>query len=166
MVLFVWLLNIQKFIFVDESGLNRECRRLYARAKRGVKVFEKIKGKRSKRTNIIAGLVYGQTSEKHISVQSYEHSTTSTFFEDWFEFELIPLLPDNALVIMDNASFHRKQVLYGISERYGVSILFLPPYSPNFNPIEHTWANFKKWLSGNFSRFPCFDFAIESYFYS
>ena len=145
MILFVWLLNIQKFVFVDESGLNREYRRLYARAKRGVKVHEKIEGKRSKRTNIIAGLVYGQTSERYISVQSYEHSTTSAFFEDWFEFELLPLLPDSALVIMDNASFHRKQVLYGIAQRYGVNILFLPPYSPNFNPIEHTWANFKKW---------------------
>jgi len=159
-------MNIQKFVFVDESGLNREYRRLYARAKRGVKVHEKIKGKRSKRTNIIAGLIYGQTSEKHIAVQSYEHSTTSAFFEDWFEFELIPLLPDDALVIMDNASFHRKQVLYNIAGRYGVNILFLPPYSPNFNPIEHTWANFKKWLCSNSWRLPCFDFAIEFYFYN
>jgi transposase len=159
-------MNIQKFVFVDESGLNREYRRLYARAKRGVKVHEKTKGKRSKRTNIIAGLIYGKTSEKHIAVQSYEHSTTSAFFEDWFEFELIPLLPDDALVIMDNASFHRKQVLYSIASRYGVNVLFLPPYSPNFNPIEHTWANFKKWLCSNSSHFPCFDFAIECYFHN
>lgn len=165
MILFVWLLNVKKFVFVDESGLNREYRRLYARAKRGVKVHEKIKGKRSNRTNIIAGLVYGETSEKYIAVHSYEYSITSAFFEDWFEFELIPLLPNNALVIMDNASFHRKHVLYGIAERHGVNLLFLPPYSPNFNPIEHSWANFKKWLCYNSCRFPCLDFAINCYFH-
>ena len=97
LALFVRLMNVNKFVFVDESGLNREYRRLYARAKRGVKVYDKTKGKRCKRTNIIGGLVYGETAERHIAVQSYEHSTTSAFFEDWFEHELIPLLPPNAL---------------------------------------------------------------------
>ena len=158
--------NINKFVFVDESGLNREYRRLYARAKRGVKVREKISGKRIKRTNIIAGLVYGKTSERYIAAQSYEHSMTAVFFEDWFEFELIPLLPENALVIMDNASFHRKHELYDIANKYGVNLLFLPAYSPDFNPIEHSWANFKEWLRYNATRFPCFDFAVDYYFSS
>jgi len=161
---FVVYLRVNKFVFVDESGLNREYRRLYARAKRGVKVHEKRSGKRLRRTNIIAGLVYGEHAEKHIAVQSYEHTTTAAFFEDWFEFELIPLLPENALVIMDNASFHRKRVLYDIASRYGVNLLFLPPYSPDFNPIEHSWANFKKWLRYNSWRFPLFDFALDYYF--
>jgi len=134
----VWLLKVNKFVFVDESGLNREYRRLYARAKRGIKVHDKTKGKRYKRTNIIGGLVYGETAEYHIAVQSYEHSTTSAFFEDWFEHELIPVLPSNTLVIMDNASFHRKQTLYNIAARHDICLLFLPPYSPNFNPIEHS----------------------------
>jgi transposase len=165
LILYVQILNINKFVFVDESGLNREYRRLYARAKRGVKVYEKTKGKRYKRTNIIAGLIYGETAEKHIAVQCYEHSTNSAFFEDWFEFELIPFLPENALVIMDNASFHRKQALHNIARRHEVYLLFLPPYSPDFNPIEHSWANFKKWLRSNSWRFPSFHFAVECFFY-
>ena len=161
---FVSFMEVNKFVFVDESGLNREYRRLYARSKRGVKVHEKISGKRLRRTNIVAGLVYGETAERHIAAQSYEHSTTAAFFEDWFEFELIPVLPENALVIMDNASFHRKSALYDIARRHGVNLLFLPPYSPDFNPIEHSWANFKEWLR-NFSwRFPHFDFALDYYF--
>ena len=124
MFCFIAVLKVNKFVFVDESGLNREYRRLYARAKRGVKVHEEKSGKKGKRTNIIAGLCEG----KHLAVQCYEHSTTSAFFEDWFEFELIPLLPVNALVIMDNASFHRKNVLAEIAHRYGINVLFLPPY--------------------------------------
>lgn len=130
-------MNVNKIVFVDESGLNRKYRRLYARAKRGVKVHEKTNGKRQKYTNIIAGLVYGKTAERYIVVQNYEHSTTAVFFEGWFEFELIPLLPESALVIMDNAAFH---------------------------PIEHSWANFKQWLRYSFWHFPYFDFAIDYYF--
>jgi len=164
MMIFIAFLDVNKFVFVDESGLNREYRRIYARAKRGVKIHEKRSGKRHKHTNIIAGLVYGESSEKHIAVQSYEHSTTSVFFEDWFEFELIPLLPKNVLVIMDNASFHRKNMLYDIANKYDVNLLFLPPYSPDFNPIEHSWANFKEWLRFNSERFTVFEFALDYYF--
>jgi len=157
-------MKVKKCVFVDETGLNREQRRLLARAKRGVKIHATKSGKRTGRVNIIGGLVYGETAERHIAVQCYEHSTTGAFFEDWFEFELIPVLPENAVVIMDNASFHRKNSLYKISSRYGVGLLFLPPYSPDFNPIEHSWANFKKWWSYNFWRFPIFDFAVDYYF--
>lgn len=154
-------MDVSKFVFVDESGLNREYRRLYACAKRGIKVHEKISGKRLKRTNIIAGLVYEKTAERHIAAQSYEHSTTAAFFEDWFE--LIPVPPNNALVIMDNASFHRKDALYKTADKYGVNLLFLPPYSPDFNPIEHSWPNFKEWLRLYSWRFPFFDFAVDYY---
>ena len=159
-VLYVSFLDFYNLVYVDESGLNREYRRLYARAKRGVKIHDTKPGKRQKRTNIIAGLCNG----KHLAVQPYEHSTTATFFEDWFEFELIPLLPENAIIILDNASFHRKNVLWNIAHRYDVYLLFLPPYSPEFNLIEHSWANFKEWLKYNSARFSCFDFAIEAYF--
>jgi transposase len=154
----------QNIVFVDESGLNRHYRRIYARAKRGVKVYDKQPGKREKRTNIIAGLLYSGDEKKHVAVRCYEQSTSARLFEDWFEFELIPLLPDDALVIMDNASFHRKNALWNIAERYGIFVLFLPPYSPELNPIEHSWANFKEWLRYNGHRFPCYDWAIETYF--
>jgi hypothetical protein len=157
---FIAVLKVNKFVFADESGLNREYRRLYARAERGVKVHDKRSGKKHKRTNIIAGLCEG----KHLAAQCYEHAATAAFFGDWFEFELIPLLPENALVIMDNASFRRKNALTDIANRYDIHILFLPPYSPQFNPIEHSWANFKEWLRYNSHRFPCFDFAVDCFF--
>ena len=151
---------MNNIVFVDESGLNRYYRREYARAKRGVKVYGKKPGTRHKRTNIIGAL----WNDRHIAMQCYEHSTTALFFEDWFEFELIPLLPENALIIMDNASFHRKNILYNIASRFGIYVLFLPPYSPEFNRIEKSWANFKQWLKTNLDRFPCFDFAVMAYF--
>jgi len=155
-------MRAEHIAFVDETGVNRYYRRLYARAKRGVRVYDKISGKKHKRTNIIAGLCAG----KHLAVQCYNHSTTATFFEDWFEWELIPVLPENTLIVMDNATFHRKKQLYDIAARYEVFVVFLPPYSPNLNPIEHSWANFKRWLCSNLSRFPSLDFAADCYFYT
>ena len=160
LIMLIKYMKIMHFVFVDETGINREYRRLYARAKRGVKVYDTMSGKKYKRTNIIAGLCGG----KHLAVRDYEHSTTSAFFEDWFEWELIPLLPENSLVILDNASFHRKRQLYDIAARYGVCVLFLPPYSPELNPIEHSWANFKRWLCDNFTRFPSMFFAADCFF--
>jgi len=158
------IFRIVNFVYVDESGLNREYRRIYARAKRGVKVYDKKSGKRVKKVNIIAGLLYGVSGKKHIAVHSYEHSTKAAFFEDWFEWQLLAETPENSVVILDNASFHRKQALREIAERYGVIVLFLPPYSPEFNPIEHSWANFKAWLKYNSTRFPILELAIDYYF--
>ena len=163
-VFFVTLLRVNNFVFVDESGLNREYRRMYARAKRGVKVHEKRPGKRVKKTNIIAGLLYGVSGKRHVAVRDYEHSTNSEFFEDWFEWELLAAIPENSIIVMDNASFHRKNKLIEIAGRYGVCVLFLPPYSPEFNPIEKSWANFKAWLSHNGAHFPSIDLAVLFYF--
>jgi transposase len=73
---------------------------------------------------------------KTIAPRTYGHTTDAAFFEDWFEFDLLSVVPCGHTVIMDNASFHRKKALREIAERYSVKLLFLPPYSPDFNPIE------------------------------
>ena len=164
LVMCIAIFRAKTFVFVDESGLNRYYRRLYARAKRGVRVHEKRPGKRFKKTNIIAGLLYGVSGKKHVAVRDYEHTTNSEFFEDWFEWELLGVIPENSIIIMDNASFHRKDRLVEIAGRYGCVVIFLPPYSPEFNPIEKSWANFKSWLKYNGSRFPSIDLAVHYYF--
>ena len=74
----------------------------------------------------------------------YERSTDSAVFEVWFEGRLMPLLSPGDVVIMDNAQFHRKEELRKIASRHHVLILFLPPYSPDYNPIEKMWANLKR----------------------
>ena len=159
MLIVVW--NVEHFVFVDECGLTDDCRRNRARAKRGVRVHGVKPGKRRpQRTNVVAGLLNG----KHVAVRCYNHTTTSVFFEDWFEWELIPAIPEGSVVILDNASFHRKSQLALIAEKYGVGLLFLPAYSPDFNKIEFSWANLKRWLTDNICRFFSLDFAIEQYF--
>lgn len=159
-LIYIVYFGVSDFIYVDECGINRYYYRTHGYSKRGVRIAAKKSGKKYKRTNII-GALWGNL---HIAMRCYEQSIKSVIFEDWFEFELIPLLRENAVVIMDNASFHRKSVLYKIAKRYGVHILFLPPYSPELNHIETSWANFKYWLQDNSERFPCLDMAVDYYF--
>ena len=154
------ILRAANIVFVDECGLNRYYRREMARAKRGTRVRGVKSGRRFARTNVIAGV----SGTKHLAVRCYDHSTTANFFEEWFEWELLSVVPEGSIIIMDNASFHRKAKLYEIASRYGVVILFLPPYSPELNPIEKSWANLKRWLKDNIIRFFSLEFAVEWYF--
>ena len=68
------------------------------------------------------------------------------FFEGWFEELLLPSLPKDTVIVMDNASFHRKDRLLAIAEAKSYRLIFLPPYSPELNPIEKFWACLKRRL--------------------
>ena len=76
----------------------------------------------------------------------YGTTMTGEFFEGWFEGILLPGLPKDAVIVMDNASFHRKKQLYEIAGNNNITLIFLPPYSLKLNPIEKVWANMKKFL--------------------
>ncbi len=64
-------------------------------------------------------------------------------FNLWLERDLIPKLPAGAVLVVDNASFHRRADTTEIIARAGHSLEYLPPYSPDLNPIEHKWAQAK-----------------------
>lgn len=64
---------------------------------------------------------------------------------------------------MDNARFHRGSKLSGIARASKARLIFLPPYSPDLNPIEKVWANMKRWLIDNASRFDRLEDAIYDF---
>jgi transposase len=66
-------------------------------------------------------------------------------------------------VILDNARFHRKTELDKPAKKAKGRLLFLPPCSPDFNPIEKTWANVKRWLRDNASSFASLQNAVYAY---
>lgn len=57
--------------------------------------------------------------------------------------DLIPKLPEQSVVVMDNASFHKQPEMQNALAAAGHTLLYLPPYSPDLNPIEHKWAQIK-----------------------
>jgi transposase len=147
-------------IYVDESGVQQEMKRTHGRSKRGVKLYVETTGKRSKKLNTIAGYCNGEI----LGQTTYAWSTDTEWFCLWFEFVLIPLLVAGSVIIMDNASFHSKTYLPIIAEAYGLKIIWLPKYSPDKNPIEHIWANMKKWLRNFSKNYSSIRLAIHAHF--
>jgi len=125
-------------------GIDAFVYREHAYSKRGTKITGLISGKKYRRV----GLVAAKGVSGIISPLQYDGSMDSVLFEHWLEFFLIPALPSNATIVLDNASFHRKRKLPSIAEKYGHAIIFLPPYSPQLNPIENFWA----WLKGKLKK--------------
>lgn len=106
-------------------------------------------------------MVAGLTNGELIAPMIYEETMTSDFFEAWFQKFLLPTLNTPSVIIMDNARFHRMGKLEVLCEEFGHKLLPLPPYSPEYNPIEKTWAHIKKHLKkvlpscNTFSRLFC-----------
>ena len=67
----------------------------------------------------------------------------ASVFEDWVEEEFLKKLLKDHVIIMDNAAFHKKEVLQNLAGKYFQRLIFLLPYSPEYNPIEHTWSRFE-----------------------
>ena len=124
---------------MDESGIDSRIYREWARSKRGVKVFSDITGKRSARTTLIAARV----ENRIIAPFRYQGYTDSRVFEAYLEQVLVPELRKGQVVILDNASFHKSTKAKELIENAGCKIIFLPPYSPDLNPIEKSWDHIK-----------------------
>ena len=91
------------------------------------------------RENVIGALVNNSLT----ACGTVNGNVDSDTFNTWLEEILIPELPKNSVVIMDNAAFHKSLKTKEILAEHGHELEFLPPYSPDFNPIEHKWAQAK-----------------------
>jgi transposase len=148
-----------ELVYVDETGFDEYYSRERAYSKRGVKVFGKVYGRRIFRINLVAGLHKG----KILAEQLYTENTKYQLFEEWFEKRLIPGLQKGCTIVMDNARFHRKKVLEEMASQNGFRMIFLPPYSPDFNPIEKKWGNTKRYLRKAVSKHATLQNAILYY---
>jgi len=110
--------------------------------------------------NVVAGLCDGQI----IGDYCYTGSMNSARFEDWFCGYLLPNTRKGDVIVLDNATFHNRKRLEQYAWIYKVTIIFLPPYSPDFNPIEKVWANLKSFLRNYGNRFASFQGGINWYF--
>ena len=84
--------------------------------------------------------------DKILAPFQYNGTMNSTLFELWFTQQLLPSLEKGTVIVMDNASFHSKKRLISAAQNAGCKLLFLPPYSPQLNPIEKFWAWLKRFL--------------------
>jgi transposase len=131
-----------RFVFLDETGLNTKMTRLYGRAPRGERLVAAVPHGHWHTTTFIAGLRQSGV----IAPLVLDGPMTGAAFRAYVEQALVPALQPGDVVVMDNLAAHK---VAGIEEAIalaGASLLYLPPYSPDLNPIEQLIAQLKALL--------------------
>jgi hypothetical protein len=150
----------KSIVYIDESGIDSYVHRNFGRAARGELVIGEISGKRYARESFIAA----QCGLQIMAPLCFQGTCDTGLFNFWVEKFLTPSLRPGQVVVMDNAAFHKSQETQMLIEAVGCTVLFLPPYSPDLNPIERFWANLKAKIRSFISDFPTLSDAIDHAF--
>ena len=135
-------LDPERLVFIDETWASTNMARRYGRCPRGERLKVGIPHGHWKTTTFVAGI----TSRGIIAPWVLDGPINRDAFEIYVEKVLIPDLKPGAIVVMDNLSSHKGPRVRQMIEAAGASLLYLPPYSPDFNPIENAFAKLKALL--------------------
>lgn len=145
---------------MDESGIDEYLERKKARAVRGEKIHGSVWGKRFKRQSFIAA----KRGSQILAPFCYTGTCDPVLFDLWLKDFLIAELKPGQTLIMDNATFHKSKQTQQLIEKANCKLLFLPAYSPDLNPIETFWANFKKKVLNSLNCFSSLEETIDKNF--
>ena len=128
--------------FLDEAGSHLAMTRLYGRAARGERVFDSVPQNYGENITMLACL-----SEAGISApMTVEGAVDGAVFRAYIEQVLAPTLIEGDVVVMDNLGAHKVKGIREAIEGRGAIVIYLPPYSPDLNPIEKCWSKIKTYL--------------------
>jgi transposase len=135
-------LDPHTLVFIDETGANTKMARLHGRAPRGERLRAAIPHGHWKTTTFVGALrLTGMTAPMVL-----DGPMTAEWFLAYTEQVLVPMLHPGDVVILDNLPAHKGTAVREAVEAAGATLLFLPPYSPDFNPIENAFAKLKTLL--------------------
>lgn len=135
-------LDPERLIFIDETGASTKMARLHGRAPRGQRLRAPIPHGHWKTTTFVGALrVTGMTAPMVL-----DGPMTGAWFLSYVEQILVPTLIPGDVVILDNLPAHKGLAVREAIEAAGAQLLFLPPYSPDFNPIENAFSKLKALL--------------------
>ena len=129
----------ERLVFVDEMGTNTSLSPLYAWAPKGERAHWSVPRNRGPNTTLLSSM----THEGMGSSLTVEGATTSVIFEAYVEQVLAPTLRRGQVVVMDNLSAHKGERIKELIEGRGCELIYLPSYSPDFNPIEEAFSKIK-----------------------
>jgi transposase len=135
-------LDPERLVFIDESGANTSMTRLYGRAPVGERVYDSVPQGSWKTMTMVAAL----RSDTVTAPFMFEGATDTAAFGTYVEQVLVPQLRQGDVVVMDNLPTHKGLRIKKAIRAVGADVKFLPPYSPDFNPIEKLWSKIKAWL--------------------
>jgi transposase len=136
--------NADALIFFDESGVNLSMARAYGRARRGQRAVGHVPKNWGDNITLSAGL----STRGLIAPLMLTGSMTGEIFEAYIEQFVVPELRPGDVVVMDNLSAHKLASVRQLIEAVGARLLYLPPYSPDFSPIELAWSKVKTLMRG------------------
>jgi len=126
-------------VYLDESGFALDMPRIHGYSEKGKRCFGEQDWHAKGRVNAIGAIIGTQL----LTVCLFDSNINSDIFFAWLTQDLIPKLPERSVVVMDNASFHKRSDMIAAIKDAGHIPEYIPPYSPDLNPIEHKWAQAK-----------------------
>jgi transposase len=132
-------IDAERLVFVDEMGANVSLSPLYGWSRKGQRAFVSAPRNWAKNVTLLASITRGGLGP----CLAVEGSTTREVFEAYLKDVLAPTLVPGQVVVMDNLSAHKGGRVKEIIEGRGCELLYLPPYSPDFNPIEQAFSKVK-----------------------
>ena len=126
-------------VFVDEMGTNTSLAPLYAYSLRGQRAYAQVPRNRGPNTTLLTSI----SLEGMGPSLAVEGATNREVFEAYVEQVLSPTLREGQVVVMDNLSAHKGERVRELIEARGCELLYLPPYSPDYNPIEEAFSKVK-----------------------
>jgi transposase len=132
----------EDLVFVDESGVNRGRTRLYARSPQGQRAYGSAPRNYGPNVSVLGALsLAGPLATLHVA-----GATDGELFRLFLDEVLVPVLWPGAVVVLDNLSVHKRAGVRQAIEAVGARLVYLPPYSPDLNPIEFAWSKLKSRL--------------------
>ena len=129
-------------MFLDESGINTDMTRLYGRALSNERAVDNTPLNTPTTTTILSSI----RMNGEMAYTTYTGGTTAERFRDYLENVLLPTLDEHAVIIMDNMKSHHARIVKAFHDERKIAYLYLPPYSPDLNPIEKLWSKLKSIL--------------------
>lgn len=129
----------KQIVFIDESGFAHDMPRRNGYAPIGERCMGQQDWHAKGRTNVIGALL----GTCLLTAALFTGSINSNVFFAWVTQDLLPKLPDDCVIVMDNASFHKRADIQQAIKEVGHTLEYLPAYSPDLNPIECKWAQVK-----------------------
>jgi transposase len=136
-------IDAERFVFVDECSTNTSLAPLYGWARKGERAHQKVPRNWGKNITLLSSIGKRMGMGASLVV---EGSTNRTVFETYLQDVLCPTLKRGQVVVMDNLSSHKGERVKELIEGRGCQLIYLPPYSPDFNPIEQAFSKLKSYL--------------------
>ena len=136
--------DIDRFVFLDESSAKTNMTRMYGRAPVGQRCYYATPHGHWKTTTMLSAI--RSTGVIQAASIVFDGPTDATIFRCYVEQCLAPSLTPGDIVVMDNLASHKVEGVCEAIDDVGASVWYLPPYSPDLNPIEKMWSKVKAWL--------------------